>query len=203
MDQELVAFLDERFRETSQQILSLRTEMDARFKQVDEQFKDVHEQFKGVHEQFEGVHEQFRGVDGQFKSVHEEFRGVDGQLKSVHEEFKEVHERARQTLVIVEDLRDEIHLVAEAFMGTDERVTRLEKSEELAFETVKGMVEPFFKAIEERGREVDARSVQFDAPVKDLQNRVGVLEARATREDKKVMEAVAERLARGHAADTP
>lgn len=73
MDRELIAYLDERFRETSQQFVDLRKEMDER--------------------------------------------------------FKEVNETTRQTLVLVEDLRDEVHLVAEAFLGTDERVTRLEKSE--------------------------------------------------------------------------
>jgi uncharacterized protein YukE len=143
MDQELITYLDERFRETSQVI----------------------------------------------QQALQDFR------KEVDERFEEVNKTTRQTLVIVEDLRDEIHLVAEAFLGTDERVQRLENAELLTFDTAKGWVEPFFKSIEERGRELDARSVQLDVPVKDLDNRVRVLEGRATRRGKKVMKAVAENVA--------
>jgi hypothetical protein len=165
VDQELIAYLDERFRETAQQSVDLRREIDERFRETAQQFADLR--------------------------------------KEMDERFKEVNETTRQTLILVEDLRDEVHLVAEAFLGTDERVTRLEKSEALAFERVQGMVEPYFKSIEERGRELDARSVETDVPVKDLQNRVGILETRATREDRKVMEAVAERLAGGKRSQPP
>jgi hypothetical protein len=86
MDQELIAYLDERFRETSQVL------------------------------------------------QHAIQHAVQGLRKEMDERFKEVNDTTRQTLVIVEDLRDEIHLVAEAFLGTDERVKRLEDAESLTFE---------------------------------------------------------------------
>lgn len=66
MDQELIAYLDERFRETLQVLQ----------------------------------------------------HAVEGLRKEMDERFKEVNDTTRQTLVIVEDLRDEIHLVAEAFLGS-------------------------------------------------------------------------------------
>jgi hypothetical protein len=155
MDQELIAYLDERFRETSQLI------------------------------------------------IQQVVQGVQGLRSEIDERFEEVNNTTRQTLVIVEDLRDEIHLVAEAFLGTDERVKRLEDAGILSFETAQGWVEPFFKSIDERGRELDARSVQLDVPVKDLNNRVSVLEGRATRRRKKVMKAVADKVAGSKRSPTP
>lgn len=172
MDQELIAFLDGRFRETNQQFVALRAEMDERFRETSQQSADLRAEIVSLR-------------------------------KEMNERFEEVHETTRHALVIVEDLRDEIHLVAEAFLGTDERVTRLEKSEALTFETVKGMVEPYFESIEKRGRELDSRSVQSDVPIKDLQDRVAVLETRATRKDKKVMKAVAKRVAGGKRSQPP
>lgn len=172
MDQELIVYLDERFREASQQLAGFRQEMDERFREASQQL-----------------------VDFRVEILQETSQQLAGLRKEMDERFKEVNETARQTLVLVEGLRDEIHLVAEAFLGADERVTRLEKSEALTIETVTGMVEPYFKSIDERGRELDARSAQIDVPVKDLQNRVGVLETRMTREDRNVMDAVADRVA--------
>jgi hypothetical protein len=174
MDQELIAYLDERFRETSQLIIQ---------QVVQQVVPQVHAETR---EQVQGLRNEMHGL-----------------RKEMDERFKEVNDTTRQTLVIVEDLRDEIHLVAEAFLGTDERVKRLEDAGALSFEAVKGWVEPYFKSIDERGRELDASSVQLEVPVKDLNNRVSVLEGRATRRRKKVMKAVAEKVAGSKRSPTP
>jgi predicted nucleic acid-binding Zn-ribbon protein len=191
MDQELIGYLDERFRELDERFLKV----DERFLKVDELFLKVDERFRETSEHIiqQVVHQVRTETQGQIQSLR----------KEMDERFKEVNETTRQTLVIVEDLRDEIHLVAEAFLGTDERVQRLEDAKELTFETVKGWMEPYFNSIDERGRELDARSVQLDVPVKDLTNRVRVLEGRATRGRKKVMKAVAENVAGGKRSRPP
>jgi hypothetical protein len=162
MDQALIAYFDERFRETSQQIQALREE---------------------TVQQIQALREE---TALQIRTLRAE----------MDRQFGEARETARLTLVLIEGLRDEVHLVAEAFMGLDERLGRVEDKGALSFETVRGWVEPYFKNAEERGRELDLRSVQLDVPVRDLDNRVRTLEGWAARQREDVKESLIKMVAR-------
>jgi hypothetical protein len=203
MDQALIAYFDERFRENaqhvtqeiSQQIQVLRVET---FQQFQELRAETSQQFQELRVE---TSQQFQGLRAETSQQFQELRAeTSQQFQELREEtsrrFDKAESSARQTLVVVEDLRDEVHLVAEAFLGLSQRVERLEDQGTLSFETVQGWMEPFFKSAEERGRELDARSAQLDVPVKDLDNRVRVLEGWAGRQGETVMESTARMVSR-------
>ena len=93
MDQELIAYLDERFRETSQQITSLREEMDRRFD----------------------------GVDQRFEQVDQRFEQVDRRFEQVEDRVTQLATEVRHTQVTIEGLRGEIRILAEGAFGLSER----------------------------------------------------------------------------------
>lgn len=190
MDQALIAYFDERFRE-----------LDGRF---DERFRELDERFDGRFRELDG---RFREIDVRFREIDVRFRETSQQIQALRQDmdrqFGEAGETARLTLVLVEGLRDEVHLVAEAVMGLDERLERVEGKGALSFETVRGWLEPYFKSAEERSREVDARSIQLDVPVRDLDNRVRTLEGWAARQGEEVKESLIKMVARYRAQPVP
>jgi predicted nucleic acid-binding Zn-ribbon protein len=133
MDQELIAFLTERFRETSQQIESLREE---------------------TAQQFAGVREQFVGVDQRFARVEDE-----------------IH----QTRIVVEGLRDQVRLVAEGVMSVSERLEFFRSDVAKGFDDVKASFVPYYE---------------------DLNRRVGILQGRADRETRDIIDVIREKFGR-------
>jgi len=137
-----------------------------------------------------------------FEQVDARFEQADARFEQVDDSLEQAAKTARHILVMLEDLCDEVHLAAEGLMGVSERLERHEREGTLTFETIKGWLEPFFNSVEARSRELDARSVQLDVPIKDLDNRVGILESWMARQGKDVMDALAQMLAR-HRAKSP
>jgi chromosome segregation ATPase len=105
MDQELIAYFDERFRETSRQIQDLREEAVQQFT-------------------------SFRAeVDQRFEQVDRRFEQVDRQLGQVGQRLDQLQETVHGTQILVEDLRGKIELVAEGVVGVNERLdAALEKT---------------------------------------------------------------------------
>jgi hypothetical protein len=95
MDQELRAYLDERFER-----------IDRRFEQVDRRFEQMDERFERVDRRFEQVDRRFEQVDRRFEGS---------------------EETARNTLILVEDMRHQVHLIAEAFVGLSDRMDRFQQ----------------------------------------------------------------------------
>lgn len=58
MDQELIAYLDERFRESSRQIEGFRDETLQRFERVDARFEKVDARFEGIDARFERLEDE-------------------------------------------------------------------------------------------------------------------------------------------------
>lgn len=75
MDQELIAYLDARFRETNQQIADLREETTRRFEQVGKRFDEVEESIRHTRIEVEGLR-------GEIRQVAEGVVGVAEQLES-------------------------------------------------------------------------------------------------------------------------
>jgi len=107
MNEELIAYLDERFRENSK-----------RFDQFSERFDQVYERFDQVSARFDQVSERFDQVSARFGQVYERF-------DEVSERFDQLEGGVRQTQVMVEDVRSNVGLVAEGVMGLNERLDML------------------------------------------------------------------------------
>ncbi|HSG38083.1 MAG TPA: hypothetical protein VLE27_00475 [Thermoanaerobaculia bacterium] len=89
--------------------------------------------------------------------------------------FDQNEETARHTLVLMESLRDEIRLIAEAYLGVNERVERYHSQSTLTIEQVAGWVQPHFR---------------------DLAHRLGTLEGWKKRQEGDVLDAVRKLLER-------
>lgn len=143
LSQDLITYLDARFRETSQQIAatqqqiaSLREETAQRFEQIDQRFEQVDHRFEQVNQRFEQVNQRLEAVDQRFEQVDQRFEAAET--------------TARHTLILVEGLRHEIHTVAEGFLGLNEKLERYRQESQLSFSQVQGWIEPYFRNLDGR-----------------------------------------------------
>jgi len=141
MDQELIAFLEARFRETSQQIAKLREETIGRFEQVDSR-------------------------------------------------FEKLEETTRYTLILVEGLHHEVHLVAESVLGMDEKIKRYHAEATLTFDRFEEWIKPYYKDLHSRLHDQEDRVQGLGSRVHGLDERLHILEGRADRQQGDVMDAI-------------
>jgi hypothetical protein len=134
MDQELIAYLDQRFGTLDQRLKDLRWEMNQRLEKIDGRF------------------------DGLEETVH-----LSG--------------------VVVESLRDELRVVAEGFMGYSDQMERHSAEVDRKLDDLKALIGPTYRSLEQK----------TDSQVTELKRRVVVLEERAARETRDIMEVVREK----------
>jgi hypothetical protein len=115
--------------------------------------------------------------DAQFRAISEHF---DGKIHAVSERIEglrtELGEEIRQTRVVVEDLRADVQLVAEGLMGYGERMEAHQAANQQRLEEVKASIAPYYR---------------------NLDQRTAILEGKADRWDRNVIEVLRERLAKG------
>ena len=127
MDPELIAYLDQRFHSIDQRFHSI----DQRFDSIDQRFQETSQQISALREE---TLQRFEQVDRR---------------------FEQVDEANRHTRVLVEELRDKIELVAEGQVGLSERIENLEKQAAQTFDTVKGLIAPFYRELDGRIRALE------------------------------------------------
>ena len=143
VDPDLIAYLDQRFRESAEQTAELRAE--------------IAQQFNAVREE---TNQQFTGMRAEASAFREEtaqqFTGVRAEASAFREEtaqrFEQVDETARHTLVLVEGLRSNIELLAEGFGGLNERLERIQRDLELVPGQIKGWIMPYLRNLDGRIR---------------------------------------------------
>lgn len=100
MDKDLIASLDGRFRETSQQLASFRHEIDGRFREASQELASFREEterrFEQTNRRFEKVDDEVRqtriqveGLRGDVQLVAKGVAGLDEKLAAHRVEFKE------------------------------------------------------------------------------------------------------------------
>lgn len=148
MDQELIAYFDARFNGMSRQ-----------FAETNQQIADLRQE----------MNQRFEKVDQRFDQMDQRFELVD-------QRFELVEEAVRHTVVLLEDVRSEVHVVAEGFLGLNERVERYRQESTLTFEQVKGWIEPYFKHLDGRVRNLEswADRQQWDV-LESIQRLLGKL----------------------------
>ncbi|MEA2691485.1 MAG: hypothetical protein QOJ16_872 [Acidobacteriota bacterium] len=72
MDQELIAYLDERFRQTSEQIGSLRQETAQRFESMESAIRQTHVVVEGLRGDIQLLAEGIIGVEEKLQSLRDE-----------------------------------------------------------------------------------------------------------------------------------
>jgi chromosome segregation ATPase len=87
MDQELIAYLDQRFREAAQQIASLRDEMNGRFEQVNGRFEQSDGRFDRLERAIRETQITVEGLRSDVQQVAEGVIGVSERLESTRVEM--------------------------------------------------------------------------------------------------------------------
>lgn len=95
------------------------------------------------------------------------------------ERFEKVETEGRHTRVLMEGMQDNIRLLAEGVIGTSERIDALQKEAMGRLEEIKGSVEVIHRVLVPR--------------VNGLEQRVKLLEERAERENRDVLDVLRER----------
>jgi len=94
MDQELIAYLDEHFRQTSEQIGSLRQETAERFESMESAIRQTHVAVEGLREDIQLLAQGIIGVEGKLQSFRNDVsHQFDEVQKSVETPFKNLDRR--------------------------------------------------------------------------------------------------------------
>jgi archaellum component FlaC len=96
MDQELIAYFDERFRESSRQIGELREETVRRFERVDEAIRHTQIMVEGVRSDIQGVAEGVLGLDERIGTLKSDLTREIKEIRNfVHLSHEEMRDRMR------------------------------------------------------------------------------------------------------------
>jgi chromosome segregation ATPase len=158
MDRELIAYLDERFRENASQIEGV-----------------LRQEVGGLRADLAAFRQE---VDQRFEQVDQRFEQVDRRFEQVYQRFEQVDEQIRQVYVVMEGLRHEVHLVAEGYLGLNERLTAQQSETLLKLDEVRASIVPYYQ---------------------DLNRRVGQMEGVVERQSRDVMDVIRERFGKPRA----
>jgi hypothetical protein len=144
MDQELVAYFDERFREMRE---------------------DLRQEIHGVREE---LGQEIHGVREELKQEIQSFREETGQR------FEKVEEEIRHTQILVEAGRGDIRMVAEGTCGLDERLGFFRKEVQQEFDDVRKLIRPVYSSLDQRLRTLEVRKdLQGRDPIEVIKERFG------------------------------
>jgi hypothetical protein len=108
--------------------------------------------------------------------MNQRFEKVDGR-------FDSLEERVHLSGVVVESLRDELRVVAEGFMGYSDQMEKHSAEVDRKLDDLKALIGPTYRSLEQK----------TDSQVTELKRRVVVLEERAARETRDILEVVREK----------
>jgi len=109
----------------------------------------------------------------------ERFVSMDERLASMDERFEKLETETRHTRILVEAMHDHVRLLAEGVIGTGERIDALRHETTASLEDIKGTVKMIHDVLVPR--------------VEGLGQRVKILEGKAERENRDVLEVIRER----------
>lgn len=122
MDQELIAYLEERFRENSRQIAGLREETMSRFEQVDEALRENRDEIR---------------------RTQEDVRHTQGDVRLIQEEV-------RHNQIVVEALRSDLQGVAEGVLSTNQRLDAFQDEVRQEFKEVRHSIRLAYTEMDKR-----------------------------------------------------
>jgi chromosome segregation ATPase len=154
MDQELIAYLDARFRETSQEIQGFRQETAQRFEQIDSRFEQIDSRFEQTDSRFEQIDSRFEQTDSRFEQIDSRFERVETAIRHTH--------------VLVEGLRSDIQMLGEGVMGIDEKLRYFRADVEKEFEATRSMINPPYADLNNRVQSLEAWRERSERDPMDL-----------------------------------
>ncbi len=155
MDQDLIAYLDRRFNDISLQVSSLREESAQRFGRLETRLEMLESRFDARLDAFDARLDAF-----------------DARLEAVETRLEAVEDGVRHTQVMIEDLRHQIQVLAEGFVGLHDRVDRFQAEATLVFDQVKGWIEPYYRNLNDRVRVMEGQAERRFDDVMDSVRRI-------------------------------
>ena len=134
------------------------------------------EQIAYFDQHFRGIDERFRETWRQISNLREEttrqFERIDARFEQVDARFERVEETARHTLVLVEGLHHEVHLIAEAFLEVGPKLELYHNESKLSIDDVKRWMEKPFRDLDNRIRYLEVPKERQYEDVMDEVRRV-------------------------------
>lgn len=110
-------------------------------------------------------HELIAYLDQRFQQIDRRFEKIDERLDALDTAI-------RHTNVLVEGLRGDVHLIAEGFVGMNDRFNTFQSEATLVFDQVKGWIEPYYRNLDGRLRVVEGRAERQQGDVLDAVRRM-------------------------------
>ena len=132
---------------------------------LDTHFQQVDGRFQLLTERFEQLDERFQQIDRRFETIDRRLETIEGRLQGLDDSV-------RQTNVLVEALRSDVHLIAEGSVGLNDRFERFQSEATLVFDQVKGWIEPYYRNLDGRLKIVEGRAERQQGDVLDAVRRM-------------------------------
>ena len=104
-------------------VADFRSVVEQRFDAVDQRFEAVDERLDAGARRSEAVDRRFEAVDRRFEAVDRRFNAVDRRFDAVDQKIESM---SVHLTTLIESLRDDVRIFAEAHVALEQRVTRLE-----------------------------------------------------------------------------
>ena len=117
-------------------------------------------------------HELIAYLDERFQRIDERFQRIDERFAKIEERLDTLETAIRHTNVLVEGLRADVHLIAEGFVGMNDRFNTFQSEATLVFDQVKGWIEPYYRNLDGRLRVVEGRAERQQGDVLDAVRRM-------------------------------
>ncbi|HYO15263.1 MAG TPA: hypothetical protein VE685_18865 [Thermoanaerobaculia bacterium] len=153
MDQDLKAYLDERFARVDQQVNEFRKETQERFARVDQQFTELR---KETQERFGQVNQQLAQLDDFRTETGERFDRVDQRFAGLEDE---VHKSG----ILTEGLDDKIRQVADGVAANNEKLDRFREFFSHRFLESETFQRDLHKNLRESHTKLEARVSRLEA----------------------------------------
>ena len=121
MDQELIAYLEERFRESSRQMQSFREEAMSRFEQVGEALRENRDEIRRTQEDVQRTQENLRHTQIVMESMRSDIQGVAEGVLSTNQRLDKFREEVQQ------EFKEVRHSIRLAYADMGKRVLSLEE----------------------------------------------------------------------------
>ena len=117
-------------------------------------------------------HELIAYLDQRFQQIDRRFEQIDRRFEKIDERLDALDTAIRHTNVLVEGLRADVHLIAEGFVGMNDRFNTFQSEATLVFDQVKGWIEPYYRNLDGRLRVVEGRAERQQGDVLDAVRRM-------------------------------
>jgi chromosome segregation ATPase len=152
VDQELIAYLDARFSETSREFREVKEmvgQLDTKVVRLDGRVEQVDAKVVRLDGRVEQVDAKVGRLDGRVEQLDAKVVRLDGRVE-------QVDGKAGQLQITVESMRDDIRQVAEGVIANNEKIDAFKAEVVLSFGEVIGLLRPMYMRLDNRISSLEA-----------------------------------------------